>query len=160
MKTTETMVNVPSNSLTVSNKETIKMKATVKMFQSGTICLNGFAINQFLEGFELLVPYYSMVSVLKENTKLSLKLAKGIAAAIQLGKAEYQVSYKEVKTLKEWLEARMKHCEQERDNRTTWPHNGAPKFNPDTYIGQKLLLLDLKELLLGEIIATEDDSVQ
>lgn len=160
MKTTQKMVNIPSDSLTVSNREIVTIRANIRMFQSGTIFLNGFAISQFLEGFELLVPHHSKIEVLREHTKLSLKIAKGIAAAIQLGKAEYQVSYKEVKTLKEWLEARMKHCEQERDNRTTWPHNGAPKFNPDTYIGQKLLLLDLKELLLGEIIATEDDSVQ
>lgn len=159
MKTNEKMVHIPSDSLIVSNKETISIKANVKMFQSGTIFLNGFAIVQFLEGFELLVQSYSSISILKEHTNLSLKIAKGIATAIQLGKAEYQVSYSEVQTLKEWLEARMHHCEQERDNRTAWPHDrDALKFNPDTYIGQKLLLLDLKELLLGEIIATEIDS--
>ena len=157
MKTNEKMVNVPTNSLTVSHKETVKMRATVRMFQSGTIFLNGFAISQFLEGFELLVPHHSKIEVLKEHTKLSLKIAKGIAATIQLGKAEYPVVYSEVKILKEWLEARMRHCEQERDNRTTWPHNGELKFNPDTYIGQKLLLLDLRELLIGEIIDTEAD---
>ena len=156
MKNEQKMVNVPSDSLTVSRKETVKMKATVRMFQSGTIFLNGFAISQFLEGFSLLVPSYSKVSVLAEHTSLSLKITKGIATAIQLGKAEYEVSYSEVKILKEWLEARMRHCEKERDERVTWPHDrDALKFNPDTYIGQKLLLLDLKELLLGEIISTE-----
>ena len=158
MKATQSMVHVPTNSLTVSHKETVTIRANVKMFQSGTIFLNGFAITQLLEGFSLLVESYSSISTLKEHVNLSLKLTKGIAAAIQLSKAEYQVSYSEVKILKEWLEARMHHCEQERDNRTTWPHDrDALKFNPDTYIGQKLLLLDLKELLLGEIIATETD---
>lgn len=158
MKTNDKMVNVPTDSLLVSHKETVKMRAIVKMFQSGTIFLNGFAISQFLEGFSLLVPSYSKVSILAEHTSLSLKITKGIAAAIQLGKAEYEVSYSEVKILKEWLEARMRHCEKERDERVTWPHDrDALKFNPDTYIGQKLLLLDLKELLLGEIIRTETE---
>ena len=167
MKATQPMVNVPSNSLVVSNKETVLIRANVKMFQSGIIFLNGFAIVQFLEGFSLLVQNYSVISVLKEHTNLSLKLSKGIAAAIQLEKAEYEFTYSEVKILKEWLEARMRHCEQERDKRVTWPHDrDALKFNPDTYIGQKLLLLDLRELLLGEVIATEvdhwdeDDSAQ
>ena len=158
MKATQPMVHVSTDSLIVSNKETVSIRANVKMFQSGTIFLNGFAISQFLEGFESLIQSYSSVSILRNHVTLSLKLTKGIATAIQLGKAEYQFSYSEVRILKEWLEVRMHHCEQERDNRTTWPHNGAPKFNPDTYIGQKLLLLDLRELLLGEIIATEIDS--
>ena len=47
--------------------------------------------------------------------------------------------------LRKWLEVRMLHCEMERDTR-------SDKFNPDTYIGQKLLLLDLRELLLGEAV--------
>lgn len=156
MKTNEKMVNVPSNSLTVSHKETVKMRARVRMFQSGTIFLSDFAIAQFLEGFELYVKDDTRINIPKEMIVLSLKIAKGIAAAIQLGKAKYEFTYSEVKILKEWLEARMRHCEQERDKRVTWPHDrDALKFNPDTYIGQKLLLLDLKELLLGEIISTE-----
>lgn len=158
MKTNEKMMNVPSNSLTVSHKETISMRANVKMFQSGIIFLNSFAIAQFLEGFELCVKDDTRTNIPKEMIMLSLKLAKGIAAAMQLEKAEYEVSYSEMKILKEWLEIRMRHCEQERDKRVTWPHDrDALKFNPDTYIGQKLLLLDLRELLLGEIISTEAD---
>lgn len=158
MKATSNMVHVPTDSLTVLNKETVTIRANVNMFQSGTIFLNGFAIVQFLEGFNLLVESYSSISILKEHTNLSLKLSKGIAAAIQFEKAEYEFTYSEVKILKEWLEARMRHCEQERDKRVAWPHDpSALKFNPDTYIGQKLLLLDLRELLLGEIIATETD---
>lgn len=159
MNTNLKMVNVPSDSLIVLHSEKITRKANVKMFQSGTISLNGFAITQLLEGFSLLVQSYSSISTLKEHTNLSLKIAKGIATAVQLGgNAEYLVSYSEVRILKEWLEARMRHCEQERDKRVTWPHDrDALKFNPDTYIGQKLLLLDLRELLLGEVIATETD---
>lgn len=153
MKTEQEMVNVPTNSLTVSKKETVTMKANIKMFQSGTIFLNGFAISQFLEGFELYVKDDTRVNIPKESIILSLKISKGIAAAIQLGKAEYEVTYSEVKILKQWLEARMHHCEIERDYRTVSPHNPEVlKFNPDTYIGQKLLLLDLRELLLGEIL--------
>ena len=44
----------------------------------------------------------------------------------------------------------MKHCEEERDARDD-------KFNPDSYISMKLLLLDIKSWLMGSIIgdATE-----
>ena len=66
-------------------------------------------------------------------------------------KATLTVTRGEVKTMRSWLETRMSHCEMERENRTT-TKNGHPKFNPDTYIGQKLLLLDLRELLLGDIV--------
>lgn len=153
MNTTSNMVHVPTNSLVVSHKETVTRKANVRIFQTGKILLNGFAIAQFLEGFELYVKDDTRVNIPKEMVILSLKITKGIGAAIQLKNAEFEFDYEELKILRTWLEIRMRHCEIERDNRVAWPHDpDALKFNPDTYIGQKLLLLDLRELLLGEII--------
>lgn len=153
MNTTSNMVHVPTNSLVVSHKEMITRKANVRIFQTGKILLNGFAIAQFLEGFELYVKDDTRVNIPKEMIVLSLKITKGIGSALQLKNAEFEFDYEELKTLRTWLEIRMRHCEIERDNRTVWSHNPEVlKFNPDTYIGQKLLLLDLRELLLGEII--------
>ena len=146
------MVHVPTDSLVVLHSEKTTRKANIRIFQTGKILLNGFAISQFMEGFELYVKDDTRVNIPKEMILLSLKISKGLAMAIQLKNAEFEFDYEELKTLRTWLEIRMRHCEIERDNRTVWAHNGAPKFNPDTYIGQKLLLLDLRELLLGEII--------
>ena len=147
------MVNVPTDSLIVSHSEKITKKANVKIFQTGKILLTGFAITQFLEGFELYVKDDTRVNIPKEMVILSLKIAKGLPMAIQLKNGEFEFDYEELRILRTWLEIRMKHCEIERDNRVAWPHDrDALKFNPDTYIGQKLLLLDLRELLLGEIL--------
>lgn len=147
------MVHIPSDSLIVLHSEKITRKANVRIFQSGKILLTGFAITQFLEGFELYVKDDTRVNIPKEMVVLSLKITKGIGSTFHLKTAEFEFDYEELKTLRSWLEIRMRHCEIERDNRTVWPHNPeALKFNPDTYIGQKLLLLDLRELLLGEIL--------
>lgn len=144
------MENIQTNSLTALDVVKSNYKATVNVFKSGKIALTGFAISQFLEGFELIVK--RSLHSQKADVLLSLKLAKAIAACIQLEKAIVELDYEELVILRSWLETRIAHCEEERDSRTTWPNTNTLKFNPDTYIGQKLLLLDLRELMLGEIV--------
>ena len=144
------MENIQTNSLTALDVVKSSYKATVNVFKSGKIALTGFAISQFLEGFELLVK--GALHPQKTDVLLSLKLSKAIAACIQLEKAIVEINYEELTLLRNWLETRMAHCEKERDSRTTMPNSNVLKFSPDTYIGQKLLLLDIRELMLGEIV--------
>lgn len=144
------MENIHTNSLTVLDTEKSSYTARVRVFKSGKIALTRFAIFQFLEGFELLVK--GALHPQKTDVLLSLKLSKAIAACIHLELAIVELDYEELVLLRSWLEARMAHCEKERDSRTTLPNSDTLKFNPDTYIGQKLLLLDIRELMLGEIV--------
>ncbi|MHA2180099.1 MAG: hypothetical protein ACXAAH_01610 [Promethearchaeota archaeon] len=62
------------------------------------------------------------------------------------GETSVELNRDEVNTLMEWIDARMQHCEKERDERATHPC-GTAKFNSDTYITMKLLLIDLKQWL-------------
>ncbi len=55
--------------------------------------------------------------------------------------------------LRKLLDACMKHCEVERDDRIMIGLNkDIPKFNIDTYIAMKFLMLDIREWLLGEVV--------
>lgn len=62
-----------------------------------------------------------------------------------------EVSRTELKTMKMFLELRMSHCEQVRQNELN-DIQSEEKFNPDAYICQKLLLISIREALLGQII--------
>ena len=147
--------NIPSNSLVVISKQTETTHRRVKLVTEAQLQLTGFAIAQFMEGVELVVAEATIKTMEVSTVKLILKLSKA-TTLLQSGPVTgITVDYKELTLLREWLELRMIHCEKEREERTTitYVKDGPsfPKFNPDTYIGQKLLLLDLRELMLGEI---------
>lgn len=144
--------NISRNSLIVVDKTTDNMSCRVRRFRSGIIALTGFAVAQFLEGAEL---YTNTVkNVYYQDVQLLLRLSKTIMLFQHTKATEIPVTYRELAVLRTWLELRMQHCEKERDERTLSPFGDGTnlKFNSDTYIGQKLLLLDLRELMLGEII--------
>ena len=143
---------VPCNSLIVVDKKCDNTTVRVRRFREGIIALTGFAIAQFLEGAELLAQ--SKHGCSRKDTLLILRLAKGIGVLQHNPSVSISVDYLDLVHLREWLELRMAHCEVERDQRTVIhvADKEFPKFNADTYIGQKLLLLDLRELMLGEII--------
>lgn len=143
--------NIPTNSLTVIDKITDCNYCHVRQVRQATIQLTGFAIVQFLEGAELEVKDIVVKMMSVDDVKLILRLSKSTTMLRAEPVTKIDVTYGELKTLRKWLELRMLHCEQERDNRTK-NANGFEVFNPDTYIGMKLLLLDLRELMLGEII--------
>lgn len=144
--------NIPRNSLIVVDKSTDNMSVRVRRFRSGIIALTGFAVAQFLEGAELFAK--KVKSVYSEDVQLMLRLSKITPGFQHYQSVQLPVNFRELQMLREWLELRMAHCEKERDERTLSPFGDGtnPKFNPDTYIGQKLLLLDLRELMIGEII--------
>ena len=56
-----------------------------------------------------------------------------------------KLDWRELSVLRHYLTLRMKHCEKERDER-------SDKFNIDSYISMKFLLLDIRELLLGQVL--------
>lgn len=114
--------------------------------------MNGFAITQFLEGAELVVADTTITMMKSKSVQLILRLAKSIPMILHEEVVNINVDRKDLQNLRTWLELRMAHCEKEREERIVIPGTTQQKFNPDTYIGQKLLLLDLRELLMGEII--------
>lgn len=97
----------------------------------GTFSVNHFAIAQFLA---------SAATVSAETSgKLMAKL--GLLLFQDEKDMEITLTRAEVIELRDVLQVRMAHCEHERDAR-------SDKFNPDTYIGQKFLLLDIREWLM------------
>ena len=139
-------INIPSSSLKVINSIRKEDRKTVSFFYEGTVSLTTFAIMQLLHGAKISIEQfrYEIEKVHGVEFILYYKLAKYLLEIPQES-YEIELSRTELLCLKKWLEFRMIHCEMERDERN-------PKFNPDTYIGQKLLLIDLRELLLGEIM--------
>jgi len=145
------MTNIPTNSLILLDKTTDSNYRMIRQVKTATLQLTGFAISQFLEGAELEANSNLFVPN-NSQFKLVLKLSKSISMLQAEQAVKIDVNYKELTHLRKWLEVRMSHCEQERNARTK-NDRGFEVFNSDTYIGQKLLLLDLRELMLGEIIS-------
>lgn len=146
---TDGLVNIPSNNFIVQEVQTETRRVWMKSFAKGLITLSGFAIIQFIEGADLCNDKGSMYA---RHIKLLVKLAK--AGLINRDTVDVELTIDELQILREWLEARMSHCEKERDQRTMITVDGREtlKFNPDTYIGMKLLLLDIREAMMGEIV--------
>ena len=142
--------NISTNNFIVVKSFSKEKTCCVKLFTEGIISLNGFAICQFLEGAELISKTKQSFS--NREVELILLMSKKIIVLQNNLPAEIEITYNDLISLRKWLEARMLHCEKERDERTELP-NGYPKFNPDTYIGQKHLLLDIRELMIGEVIS-------
>jgi len=144
--------NIPTNALVVVGSSFDIKSCKIKQFTNGIIALTGFAICQFLEGAELIANKPS--GCFRSETLLILRLAKSMGTLNHVPAVEITVDYRDLTHLRSWLEARMQHCEQERDARTLSPSGDGThlKFNADTYIGMKLLLLDLRELMLGELV--------
>lgn len=143
--------NIPQGGVLVLSQERREEKVSVNFFQRGIIKLSGFALMQLLHGSELLCKEDSL-QTMKGFTVTSafkaLSLLSSCLLTMQVSDfgAEHtiEITRDDLKMFKLFLETRMKHCENERDVR-------SESFNPDTYIGQKLLLIDIREMLLGDI---------
>ena len=143
--------NIPVDSLKIVSAQNITEDRRIKIFSKGVISFSGFALCQFLEGADLYAEKYTKIP--PKVLSLVVKISRHLVLLQSVSNPEIELTRFELLFLQEFLELRMKHCEKERDNRTAWPHNPeALKFNADTYIGQKFLLLDIRELLIGEIL--------
>lgn len=150
--------NIPDSGFSIIDQSNDKMIVRVEAFKEGVITLSPFSIFQILEGAEYLPELQEGKSIPASLFKVYVKLNSAFRK-VQLGefgtRIEFFLTRYEILLLIRLLKARMKHCEWERDKRITVPGpNGEEfdKFNPDTYIGQKLLLLELTELLMGTIL--------
>ena len=86
---------------------------------------------------------WSSISELMCSSPLLFKLLTGFHAENEVITLELQRD--DLLTLKWYLERRISHCEIERDKY-------YERFNSDTYIIQRLMLITIREALLGEII--------
>jgi hypothetical protein len=101
---------------------------------SAELKFEGFALVQFFEGMKL-IPYSSPHHEM---------LKKLMDAFIKINYEEFiqEYYYSEIKQLIEFLNIRLEHCVKER---------GSKKFNQETYLNMKLLLIDLRELIVPKI---------
>lgn len=140
----EKLLNIPANSLQVLSSNKKEERVTMSFFFEGEIKLSGFAMMQFLHGAKLELEGTEK-QLTRNELELWFKLSTNLLPIGRSSEAAIKVDRQDLFILRKWLEARMLHCEKERDER-------SDNFNPDTYIGQKLLLIDLRELLLGEVV--------
>ena len=140
-------VNV-QNGITVNSVESKTQKALIGTIATASLKISNFHILMFLYGARIYVENLQQaLFVDKEVLSLYMTLNEKLIEGNE--EIDYTFSSKELKFLEKFLVARLNHCEVERDNRSS-------KFNPDTYISMKLMLLDIKQLMLGEIIEILD----
>lgn len=151
--------NIPESRVIASDIRRDKTRATVELLRCANLVIPSFSIIQFIEGANIWAKDVKVVSFQREAIQLLALLAKSLPLVAKDATAiTITVSLNDLGILRKWLELRMKHCELERDNRilcTDKDHKEIPgqyKFNPDSYIAMKLLLLDIRELMLGDII--------
>jgi hypothetical protein len=149
-KTSDKLQNIEENSFKVMDSKTKTYHAIVNQAVSGVFMLTTFACIQFLYGVQssFFRPFQSNDLLLKTLSKITIYMIE--SQGIEDNSSQIELTRDEVKVLKEFLEARMRHCEHERDTR-------SERFNPDTYISQKLLLLDLREWLMAVSIEISNE---
>lgn len=134
----------------------------------GLLTLSIFSILQMIAGLKVVEKEWEYLS--KKLNMFSLKtfhlltlsgklyeaaIAPTFADEVDIRKVD--VSRDEVLMMVELIKLRLIHCEQQRAN-------NDPTFNPDTYIGQKQLLLELLQWLMVDVIefthAVEDKNYE
>lgn len=145
----EVISNFPESNLIATNIKVAVRTCKVKLPINFTLTIPSFSRVQFLEGFSLDSKLPPIDKAYSTSTRAHYKLAVKIAL-----NNDSLFDASELRMLKVMLELRMSHCEKERDERKTVSINGTeiPIFNADSYIAMKILLLDIKELLLGDIV--------
>ncbi len=139
--------NISVNNFESTYSARTTIKGSIIQNDYGTFKVSQFACLQFLKAFAFNVassPSPNITASIPTNIVQLIALL-GIKAGQPNPDFEFSLIRKEVVWLRDILELRMKHCEKERDDR-------SESFNADTYIGQKMLLLDLREWLLGAIV--------
>jgi hypothetical protein len=153
--------NIPNSSVSVLDKRTDRRSCRVELLRFAILIIPSFSVIQFIEGADIWTHTVIKQISVKEARLLS-KLSKLLLTICgDITSVKLEIGYDELVLLRKWLELRMKHCEEERDNRvlaTDKDGKEVPdslKFNADSYIAMKLLLLDIRELMLGSIITEE-----
>lgn len=164
--TSANYTNIPQTGFSSNDEQTSVQQVWVKNKISGFFQLSLFSIFQLIAGAKLYTANKdkvegSIVSLLATlfGYALENQPAGGSQSHEESPMSVIQLTRDEVKTLKLFLETRMANCERERDERIMRTHgstrvqleeNTQPAFNADSYIAQKMLLIELREWLLGE----------
>jgi len=136
---TREFTNISDYTLECVKAETVNAHVVVKQKTHGEFLIDKMASYQFLQGFRIKTIVQSTVQEMK-----LIQMLLGLQTE-QFRETPLSLTREDVLILKNWLETRMSHCEKERDQRSQY-------FNADTYIIMKLMLLDLREWLIGEIV--------
>jgi hypothetical protein len=162
--------NIPDTGFLAERTDWVEERRLVRFNTGASFRFAPFAMFQFIAGHQLTLMDSDGDQRL-ESTLLSklaifnMEIGFGAQGGIDLER-------REVVMLKDWLEKRMRHCEQERDSRTelsdsesarnveavldskplSYPQDRNQKFNADTYIAMKYLMLELREWLFGEVL--------
>lgn len=122
-----------------------------------TLSLSSFSVIQLIKGVQEIAPKTMIQS------EIAILMSKLFTSAVESNddQCKVDISREDVVLLRKWLENRMRHCEAERDEENKQINKGLRtdsdrKFNPDSYIGMKLLLIELREWLLGEEVVDEN----
>jgi hypothetical protein len=138
-----TNYNNIENGISVISTKNSMTTAIISTITKADLKLSMFHMLMFLYGAKLYVESIKEQNIDKSILELYMRLNEKV---LENNSEDYfTFDKKQLIFLQNFLVARLNHCEIERDNR-------SPKFNADTYISMKLMLLDIKELLLGAII--------
>jgi hypothetical protein len=143
------MKNIPSTNFKANDTISKTVKAIIIQNVSSVLNLSRFSIMQLIYGAknEILQNEGSV----EHNVVLLYMILneKFFESSMDKDILIIEVERNQVIIMRKWIEARLLHCEKERDNRN-------PRFNPDTYIHLKMLLLDIREWLSGDVLEIID----
>jgi hypothetical protein len=150
--------NIPASGYNSLRPEFVTKPIMASMRQSDQIVLSPFSILQLISGLTHIQQHEDKeyVKYFIDNALAVMRVA-GLLYAAHIGpkfkgeeeQLKFEVTREDMEVMVKLLKIRMTHCEKQRDNRDL-------NFNPDTYIGQKLLLIDLKEWLMIEAIVLDN----
>lgn len=152
MESSNSFVNIITPVFTSETNEISSERVYVKLNTSGTFSIDEFSLLQFLLGYKLWLDQMDQNKEDSLRIKIAILMSTLTLAFLKVSNGDHEqklehieLTRNDVKFLREILETRMRHCEKERDDRN-------PAFNADTYISMKLLLLNIREWLVGEEI--------
>lgn len=139
-----------------------QQRVTVKNMVECNFGLTPFEAIQIAKGAEYFTKEIEGNQVSKATFNAFVKLSNYRFELDNENKHTVVVTRDELKQFKMFLELRMQHCEEVRKKEIE--NNGRisleeceasaseERFNQDTYIGQKILLINIREALLGEVV--------
>ena len=143
------MKNIPSTNFKANDTVSKATKAIIQQNVSSILDLSRFSITQLIYGAKNEI-LQNEGSVERNAVLLYMILnEKFFESAMDTDILILEVERNQVIIMRKWIEARLAHCEKERDDRN-------PRFNPDTYIHLKMLLLDIREWLSGDVLEIID----
>ena len=158
LKNARNYENIPNPVFENIREEEETRHAIIRHRIKATLRISVFVLIQLMLGAQLLIDeklQEGAEHVEAKLVKLFLKISNLLLDARANGSTDEENILQseflrdEIEMMRTALEARMVHCEKERDA-------GLSKFNPNTYIAMKILLLDIRDWLSGSIVSVGD----